>query len=351
LATSHTLSQVPQFIIEAVGFGGVIILVLILIATSGGVTGGALQTVLPVLGVYVFAAYRLLPATQHIYKGISQLRFGKAAVDTVYEDLQQHQHISETRTEPQEKLTPQQSIVLEHLKYTYPNADSPALQDINLTIPTGSSVGLVGGSGAGKTTLVDLLLGLLRPSEGTIQVDGKPVTDKDVNRWQQAVGYVPQEIFLADSSIAENIALGIPPEEINYEQVTQCARMAQVHDFIMNDLPQQYDTVAGERGIRLSGGQRQRLGIARALYHEPAVLVLDEATSALDTVTEKAVMDAIEILAQQKTIIIIAHRLSTVRGCDKVVLLEKGKIAAAGSFEELKQQNDQFRSMVASSTT
>ena len=176
-------------------------------------------------------------------------------------------------------------------------------------------------------------------------MDGEPVTDTNLRAWQQALGYVPQEIFLTDASVAENIALGVPPEQIDHEQVERCARMAQLHDFVVHEMPQQYDTVVGERGVRLSGGQRQRIGIARALYHDPSVLVFDEATSALDNVTEKAVMEAIDALHHQKTIILIAHRLSTVRNCDQVVLLEKGQITAAGGFEELQGRSDRFRRM------
>jgi len=188
----------------------------------------------------------------------------------------------------------------------------------------GSSVGIIGTSSAGKTTLVDVLLGLLRPTEGAIVVDGQPITDDNLRAWQQALGYVPQDIFLTDSTVAENIALGVPPEQIDHEQVERCARMAQVHDFIVNDMPQGYNTEVGERGVRLSGGQRQRMGIARALYHDPAVLIFDEATSALDGETEAAVMEAVNALARQKTMLIIAHRLATVDGCTQVVRLDRG---------------------------
>lgn len=206
-------------------------------------------------------------------------------------------------------------------------------------------MGLVGSTGAGKTTLVDVLLGLLRPTQGAITVDGVPVLDAQLRAWQQSLGYVPQEIFLTDTSIAENIALGISKAQIDQAQVERCARMAQVHDFIVHDLPAGYETLVGERGVRLSGGQRQRIGIARALYHNPEVLVFDEATSALDTVTEQAVMDAIDALAHQKTIILIAHRLTTVKNCDQIVLLEQGTIKAKGTLNELTESNAQFKLM------
>ncbi|MCG5531120.1 ABC transporter ATP-binding protein/permease [Halorhodospira halochloris] len=348
-AISQTLSQVPKFLIEAVAFGGVIALTLVLMATHGGATGGGLGEVLPVLGLYAFAGYRMLPAAQQVYRGLARLRFGGGAVDAVYDDLHRRQALAEIRKQPPGPLVPAERVALEKVHYTYPNTPTPALQGIDLRIPVGSSVGIVGSSGAGKTTLVDVILGLLRPTEGAITVDGEPVTDANLRPWQQALGYVPQEIFLTDASVAENIALGVPTERIDNDQVERCARMAQLHDFVVHEMPQQYDTVVGERGVRLSGGQRQRIGIARALYHDPSVLVFDEATSALDNVTEKAVMEAIDALHHQKTIILIAHRLSTVRNCDQVVLLQKGQITAAGGFAELQRQSDQFRAMAAES--
>nr|WP_274522593.1 ABC transporter ATP-binding protein [Halorhodospira halochloris] len=347
-ATSQVLSQVPQYVIEAIAFGGMIALVLVLMALEGGATSGALGNILPLLGVYAFAGMRLKSAMQKVYGGIAKLRFGTAAVENLYNDLHRREALAEIRKQPPAPLVPQQAVALENVHYTYPNAPAPALQGIDLHIPVGSSVGLVGSTGAGKTTLVDVILGLLRPTEGAITVDGEPVTDTNLRAWQQALGYVPQEIFLTDASVAENIALGVPPERIDHEQVERCARMAQLHDFVVHEMPQQYETVVGERGVRLSGGQRQRIGIARALYHDPSVLVFDEATSALDNVTEKAVMEAIDALHHQKTIILIAHRLSTVRNCDQVVLLEKGQITAAGGFEELQGQSERFREMAAS---
>jgi len=195
--------------------------------------------------------------------------------------------------------------------------------------------------------LVDVILGLLRPTEGAITVDGEAVTDENLRAWQAALGYVPQDIFLTDATVTENIAFGIDPERIDTEQVERCARMAQVHDFVTQEMPQGYDTIVGERGVRLSGGQRQRIGIARALYHDPEILVFDEATSALDTVTERAVMEAIDALHHQKTIILIAHRLSTVAGCDQVVMLDQGRIEVSGTFEELKAESRRFQKMAA----
>jgi ATP-binding cassette, subfamily B, bacterial PglK len=345
-AVNQTLSEVPKFLIEAVGFGGVIALALALLAVHGPVVNGSLGDVLPILGLYAFAGYRMLPAAQHVYAGFAKLRFGSAAVDSIYDDLRERAQLAEMRVQAPEPLRPKHAITLDHVSYEYPNAPRTALRDINLRIPVGTMVGLVGATGAGKTTLVDVLLGLLRPTEGAILVDGNPVTDESLFAWQQALGYVPQVIFLTDSTVAENIALGLSPDEIDYAKVVRCAEMAQVHDFITHELSDQYSTMVGERGVRLSGGQRQRIGIARALYHNPDVLVFDEATSALDSLTERAVMESIEALWSQKTIFLIAHRFSTVRKCDQIVLLEHGQIATVGCYEDLKRDHEAFRAML-----
>ena len=210
-----------------------------------------------------------------------------------------------------------------------------------------STIGIVGGTGAGKTTLVDLILGLLMPDAGQIIVDGEPLTADNMHRWRRSIGYVPQTIYLTDSSVAQNIAFGVPEEAIDPEAMERAARAAALHDFVMEEMPQQYDTIVGERGVRLSGGQRQRIGIARALYHDPSLLIFDEATSALDNLTERAVMDAVQRIRNTKTVIMIAHRLSTIRKCDRIFLLEHGTVQASGSYEDLVDENETFRKMAA----
>jgi ATP-binding cassette, subfamily B, bacterial PglK len=346
IASHQTIEQIPSFLIEALVFGTVVLLTVILTMSSGGLGDQTLGKVLPILGLYAFSAYRMKPAVQSIYQGFASLRYGEAALNSLYSDLQPGNAPEQLPISSIVPLKAKHMIALRHVSYTYPQAPKPSLIDLNLDIPVGSAVGLVGSTGAGKTTLVDLVLGLLRPTDGGITVDGVQVTDAQLRSWQQSLGYVPQEIFLTDSSIAENIALGIPKAEINHAQVERCTRLAQMHDFIMTNLPMGYDTLVGERGVRLSGGQRQRIGIARALYHNPELLVLDEATSALDTVTEQAVMDAIDALAGKKTIILVAHRLSTVKKCDQIVLLEQGKLRAIGTYDQLIASNPQFASMV-----
>ena len=344
-ANLHTFNQIPNFLIEAIIFGAMLILTLFLMVTTGGVNGRALGEILPILGLYAFAAFRLKPAVNHVYQGFASLRYGAAAVGNLHHELYPDTDIPPIETSKSTSIKVNNHIKLDRLSFSYPNTSKPALVDLNIEIPIGSLIGLVGSTGAGKTTLVDVILGLLRPTEGVITLDGDPITNENLRAWQNNIGYVPQDIFLTDTSVKENIAFGVPEAEIDHEHVVNCARMAQVHDFIIDELKEQYDTVVGERGVRLSGGQRQRIGIARALYHNPEVLVFDEATSALDTVTEKAVMNAIDDLAQQKTIIIIAHRLSTVKSCDQIVLLDQGKIKDIGKFDDLKMNNEDFKTM------
>ena len=195
--------------------------------------------------------------------------------------------------------------------------------------------------------VVDLILGLLEPQQGHLKIDGQPVSGEGLRAWQRNIGYVPQSIFLTDDTVAANIAFGVSPEQIDLAAVERAARIAELHDFVVNETPQGYDTLVGERGVRLSGGQRQRIGIARALYHDPEVLVLDEATSALDNLTEKAVMDAVHNLGRRKTIIMIAHRLSTVRDCDQIYVLNHGELETQGTYDELVEKNEAFRGMAA----
>lgn len=380
-ATNETISKIPKFAVEAVAFGGIIALVLVLLASQGGLSGNALGAILPMLGLFAFASYKILPATQNIFHGFARLRFGMGALEVVSNDINLRSNLAVIYKKVPQPLVPRKLITLNNLTYTYPNASTSALKNINLEIKVGTSVGLVGSTGAGKTTLVDVILGLLKPQEGEIYVDSYPVfgniysiyknekysyhnknakkikgsTSKkniiNINpdiifrSWQQTLGYVPQNIFLTDTTVAENIALGVPMKDIDMDQVKKCAKMAHIHEFIINDLDWGYDTLVGERGIRLSGGQRQRIGIARALYNDPKVMVFDEATSALDTGTEKAVMQAIEHMHGERTIIIIAHRLSTVKKCDNICLLKNGKLIAQGTYEEMIENSKDFNKM------
>jgi ABC-type bacteriocin/lantibiotic exporter with double-glycine peptidase domain len=334
---SKAIGDLPHFAIQAIAFGGVLVLVLYLMGVHGG-----LQGALPVIALYAFAGYRLLPAFQEIFKNITQLRFYDAALDSLAEDLITLSADSFAQVESRSEGRLSGDISLFGVEYRYPGAGSNSLSDISITVAKGTSVAFVGTTGAGKSTVVDLILGLLEPSAGSMRVGEQLLQGESLKSWQRNIGYVPQAIYLADASIAENIAFGIPAHEIDMQAVEKAAKAAHLHDFIISELPEGYQTSTGERGVRLSGGQRQRIGIARALYHDPEVVVFDEATSALDNATEALVMQAINELRGGKTIILIAHRLSTVERCDTIFMLEHGKLCASGTYDELMLNSSAF---------
>lgn len=336
IASSHVIYQLPRFILEAIAFGGVILMILYLMIQTG-----TFSNALPILTLYVFAAYRLMPALQQIYGSLTQLTFVGPSLDKVYEDIKNLKPFDLSQADY--ILPLKNKITLKNICYNYPNASRPILKNINLSIFVKSTVGFVGSTGSGKTTIVDVILGLLEPSKGTLEIDEVVIAKKNLRAWQRSIGYVPQDIYLANDTIASNIAFGENLKDVNQQAVEAASKIANLHDFIMEELPQQYQTIVGERGIRLSGGQRQRIGIARALYRNPQILILDEATSALDNQTEKAVMDAINNIGKNITIIIIAHRLSTIKNCDIIFLLDNGELKEKGTFEELIKVNDQFR--------
>lgn len=346
VAANLVLAQVPKYAVEAVAFGGILLLSLILMLTSES-GGSNLGTIVPLLGVYGFAIYRLLPAVQAVYQALTQFRFGSAAIDSLHADLKIREGKQELLTEAATPLPFNDRIVLEDLRYTYPGSDGVGVHGIDLQVTKGTTIGIVGTTGAGKTTLVDLLLGLLHPHSGRLAIDGTDVTLDNLRAWQANIGYVPQNVFLSDTSIAGNIAFGIPKEQIDVDRVKTCAEMARLANFVETELPEGYETAVGERGVRLSGGQIQRIGIARALYHDPELIVFDEATSALDNVTEREVMAAMNTLMGTKTVVMIAHRLSTVRKCDQIVVLNKGKVAGLGRWEDLIENNDTFKQLAA----
>jgi ABC-type multidrug transport system fused ATPase/permease subunit len=340
-ASSLIISQLPRFILEAVAFGGILIIILYI-----SVQTGSFNNALPVVSLYVFAGYRLMPALQQIYSSFTNLSFVGPSLNKLYYDLKTLKPIDENQDQGVLKFN--KTITLKNIHYSYPSTSRTALKNINLTIPAKSTVGLVGATGSGKTTTVDIILGLLVAQKGTLEVDGKVITKQNARAWQRSIGYVPQHIYLSDDTVAANIAFGVEPKDINQTAVLKSSKIANLHNFVIDELPKQYQTTIGERGVRLSGGQRQRIGIARALYHNPQVLILDEATNALDTLTEKAVMDSINNLSKDITIILITHRLGTVKKCDKIFLLEKGEIKNNGTFKELININESFRINVIS---
>ena len=336
IAYSQIISQLPRYILEAVAFGGVLLIILYKMSQTGSFINA-----LPIISLYVFAGYRLMPAVQQIYSSFISLTFISPSIDKLYEDFKNLKPFSIDQN--QGILPLNKTISLKKIYYNYPNTSRTALRDINLSIPVKSTVGIVGVTGCGKTTMIDIILGLLEAQEGTLEVDGKIITKQNSRSWQRSIGYVPQHIYLCDDTVAANIAFGVEPANINQEVVEKVSKIANLHEFIIEELPEKYETTIGERGVRLSGGQRQRIGIARALYHDPKVLILDEATSALDHQTEGAVMEAINYISKDITIIIVAHRLSTVKKCHKIFLLEKGQLKNEGTFEELIKINENFR--------
>lgn len=329
--------QMPRFALEVLAFGGMLLVVLYLMNTHG-----RFDQVMPVIALYALGSYKLLPALQQVYVHLSTLRFAEPALDKLYADLLSIPASLEAST----AIVPgflKTGLALRGVTYGYPEASRLALDNLDLDIPAHSTIGLVGPTGSGKTTAVDILLGLLRPARGALEVDGVVIDATNSRNWQKMLGYVPQQIFLVDDTIGANIAFGVTPEAVDPAAVERAARVANLHDFIVHDLPNGYATRIGERGVRLSGGQRQRIGIARALYHGPRVLVLDEATSALDNLTEQAVMEAVHNLGHEITIIMIAHRLSTVRECDCIYVLDRGQVSARGTYDELLASSDHFR--------
>jgi ABC-type multidrug transport system fused ATPase/permease subunit len=340
-ANASIIENLPMYAIEAIAFGGVLLIVLYLMGQGG------IAHALPLIGLYGLAGKQLIPAFQKIFGMLALIRFNMPSVDNVLADLgvQEGSVALHRFDQAMPRLFPRRQMRLESLAYRYPGAENLALHELNLSIPANSTIGIIGSSGSGKSTLIDLILGLLEPEAGRIMIDDGPLTPAVMRQWQAAIGYVPQHIFLSDAGIAANIALGVPDEQIDLAAIERAARLANLHDFVTTQLPEGYDTLVGERGVRLSGGQRQRIGIARALYRDPEVLLFDEATSALDNATERAVMEAIHRLAGTKTILLVAHRLSTVKPCDQIVVMQQGRIVEQGTWSELSEHGEVFSSL------
>ncbi|OQW30493.1 MAG: hypothetical protein A4E19_09265 [Nitrospira sp. SG-bin1] len=348
--TSATLSAVPRYVIESIAFGSVILLVIYLLATHQD-----FKDALPLMALYAFTGYRLLPAFQQIFGSANTIRYNMGHLEAVEEKLKTVAKAPAPEVPPQSPANGiigplRQEIALRNLVFRYSNATTPLLNNLNLTIRRNTMAAIVGCSGGGKTTIVDVILGLLEPQGGSLSVDGIPITPRNVASWQKQLGYVPQHIYLADDTLAANIAFGVAHRDLDLDRVERAAQIANLHEFVVDELPNGYQTMVGERGVKLSGGQRQRVGIARALYSDPKVLILDEATSALDSLTEDAVTDAIRNIFHEKTIIMIAHRLRTVREADVIYLVESGSIADQGTYAELIDKNETFRRMAKEGT-
>ena len=334
-ATAGVIVHLPRFTLEGIAFGGMLLVVLYLMSKSGNFADA-----LPLIALYAFAGYRLMPALQQIYTSMTTLLFITPELDAMHQDLKNLK--TSNLYQNQQNLIFKKDITLKNICYNYPNSSRTALKNIHFTIPVHTTVGIVGATGSGKTTTVDIILGLLEAQQGTLEVDGKIIDKQNLRAWQHMIGYVPQHIFLADDTVAANIAFGVNENLIDYKAVERSAKIAKLHEFVTNELPKKYQTTIGERGVRLSGGQRQRIGIARALYHNPQLLVLDEATSALDNFTEQEVMKEVKSIGKDITIIMIAHRINTVKECDNIFLLQKGELKHQGNFTELNKSSDYF---------
>jgi ATP-binding cassette, subfamily B, bacterial PglK len=335
------LAQIPRYFMEVVTFGSIIVFALYLLGDRPTGT----NSIFTVLTVYALAGFKLLPALQQMYAGFAVVRTHISAFDSIEEDLKSSGKLCKLESAGTKNIIINNSIFLKNIEFSYPGKDKPVvIKKLNFKINVNEVVGIVGPSGSGKSTLIDILLGLVEPNTGNIFIDGRPLLPEDVRNYQRKIGFVPQSIYLSDASILENVAFGIPKKIINVSQVKHVLELSNL-DKLIETLPDGLNTKVGERGVQLSGGQRQRIGIARALYHNAEILIFDEATSSLDSITEKLIMDAINGFFGVKTIIMVAHRLSTVKKCDMIYYMESGNIIDSGNYEDLMGSNMKFKEM------
>jgi len=335
----HVVSIMPRYLIESLAFGSIVLIMIYLINQDSKA-----QDIIPIVALYSFAGYKLIPAIQHIYSSIVTVKFNTPALIILTDDLQSENFNSKSKEQYFPSISFKDKLDLKSVSFNYANADKHALSNINISIKPNTIIGIVGMTGSGKTTLVDIILGLLEKKSGQMVIDNEEIDHKNIHEWKKKVGYMPQNTFLIDDTISANIAFGLSPDEFELDKVKIAAKAANLHEFIIS-LPDGYETRIGEQGVKLSGGEGQRLGIARVLYNNPEVIVLDEGTSSLDTMTENSIMDAIKSLSHEKTIILVAHRLSTVQDCDVIYLLSDGEIEDFGTYDELLIKSEKFKKM------
>jgi len=331
-SSAAVISLLPRFLIEAIAFGGLLLIMLYLMSNSGNFIDA-----LPTITLYAFAGYRLLPSIQQIYLSFTKLTFIGPSLDNINSNLI---NLKSSNLIHNKSILPlNRKIELKNINFRYPDMSEDVLNNLNITIYPKTTVGFIGSSGSGKTTIIDIILGLLQPQSGTLEVDGNSIDKRNLRAWQNSLGYVPQNIYLLDDTIEANIALGQSLENINKKSVEKALKIANLYEFV-NKLPKKDQTKVGENGVRISGGQRQRIGIARALYHNPNIIILDEATSSLDNENEKAVMQAVNNLSKYITVIIVAHRLNTVKNCDVIFKIKKGQVVDQGSYDKIFKKNN-----------
>jgi ABC-type bacteriocin/lantibiotic exporter with double-glycine peptidase domain len=325
------ISALPRYVIEGVAFGGLMLFIVIQLGI-----GRSLDSLIPIVGVLGLAGYRLLPALNMVFGAYTSAIYYLPVVDKIYDELSEENEFEDSiEGHHVEPLKFDQSIAIENIQFSYDPDQNFQLKNISLKINKNQVIGFIGETGSGKSTLIDILMGLLKPEKGRLVLDGNMVEGLDIRAYQRLIGYVPQDIYLSDDTLEKNIAFGVKAEDIDQAQIKKAAQIAAIDKFIESELEEGYQTFVGERGVRLSGGQRQRIGIARALYHNPEIIVFDEATSALDNQTEKEVLKAIKNASKDRTVIMIAHRLNTLKDCDVIYKLEKGEIVFSGSYQEV----------------
>lgn len=337
--------DLPRFVVETVVFSSILGLSIYILLTSGTASDA-----LSIISLYAMAGYKLLPAAQAIYKAYSQIKANGSVVIDIDEEIEKSKRHISLLKDLGNSPAPNGNISFEDVTFHYPESFEPALNNCSFTINSNEVTAFVGSSGAGKSTAVDILLGLMLPEQGKLLVNNTPLDQSNIKSWRQKIGYVAQDIFILDASIKENIAFGVPEDDVDFDRLVQAAKMANIYEFVCQ-CEGQFEFRLGERGARLSGGQKQRIGIARALYNDPAILVFDEATSALDNVTERLIMNDILDLAKTRTIVMIAHRLSTVEKADNILVFSNGRVKASGTYNQLSLSSEDFQLLVTAGNT
>lgn len=340
-ATGKAISILPKYILEGLAFLSLLSVIVYSIVSNADV-----GLIVPAISTFAVAAYKLMPSLQHVYSSAMTIGHSWGAYEELKNELTSFRR-DDKKFEAGELPQIMKAVAFDRVSFSFDDSASPVIRNLSITFPVNTSVGLVGPSGSGKTTIADILSGLHTPVEGSVLCDQTAITSSNLVAWRKKISYVPQNIFLMDASIAENIAFGVPLDSIDWTKIESTARRANIYDFVINELPDKFLTVVGERGVRLSGGQRQRIGLARALYREAEIIILDEATSALDNVTENIFMNNIDDLKIDRIIVIIAHRLSTIENCDHVYFIKEGVVLASGNYQSLQVESADFKRLIS----